>query len=145
MYTVIIMQCEEIDISFDDVTVFFFGVAIALTLLFLFIASRTETSKPLPQMNLFDEQDATTSDDILDELSQRATFYGASWCGFTQKQFDELGVTATDLKGLNYVECEDEPQRCEQDGIDAFPTWKIDGELYSGYQDTAKLKALLQK
>lgn len=142
------MQCEEIDIAFDDVTVFFFGVAIALTLLFFFIASRTETSKPLvlPQMDLFDEQDATSSSDgILTELSQRATFYGASWCGFTQKQFDELGVTAADLKGLNYVECEDEPQRCEQDGIDAFPTWKIDGQLYSGYQDTAKLKALLQK
>lgn len=142
------MQCEEIDIAFDDVTVFFFGVAIALTLLFFFIASRTETSKPLvlPQMDLFVEQDATSSSDgILTELSQRATFYGASWCGFTQKQFDELGVTAADLKGLNYVECEDEPQRCEQDGIDAFPTWKIDGQLYSGYQDTAKLKALLQK
>ena len=147
MYTVVIMQCEEINIAFDDVTVFFFGVAIALTMLFFFIASRTETSKPLvlPQMNLFDEQAATTSDGILDELSERAIFYGASWCGFTQKQFDELGVTATDLKGLNYVECEDEPQRCEQDGIDAFPTWKIDGQLYSGYQDTTKLKALLQK
>lgn len=138
------MQCEEI----DDVTVFFFGVAIALTLLFFFIASRTEPSKPLvlPRMEPFDEQeDTSTPDDILSELSKRATFYGASWCGFTQKQFHELGVTATDLKGLNYVECEDEPQRCEQDGIDAFPTWKIDGQLYSGYQDTAKLKTLLQK
>jgi hypothetical protein len=141
------MHCEKIDIEFDDVTVFFFGVAVVLTLLFLFIASRTETSKPLvlPEMDLFDAHDATsTANDILPELSQRATFYGASWCGFTQKQFDELGVTATDLKGLNYVECEDEPERCAQDGIDAFPTWIIDGQLFSGYQDTAKLKALLQ-
>ena len=74
------MQCEDV----DDVTVFFFGVAIALTLLFFFIASRTETSKPLvlPDMNLVDDDSA--SDDILSELSQRATFYGASWCGFTQ-------------------------------------------------------------
>ena len=142
------MQCEDVDVAFDDVTVFFFGVAVALTLLFFFIASRTETSKPLalPHLNLVDENVGnSTADDMLTQLSQRATFYGASWCGFTQKQFDELGVTATDLKGLNYVECEDEPQRCEQDGIDAFPTWKIDGQLYSGYQDTAKLKALLQK
>ena len=57
------MQSEEIDIAFDDVTVFFFGVAIALTLLFFFIASRTETSKPLalPQMDLFNEQDAIST------------------------------------------------------------------------------------
>lgn len=142
------MKCEDIDIEFDDVSVFFFGVAIALTLLFLYMASPTETSKPLilPDMKLLDKTDSDSiSDNILTELSHRATFYGASWCGFTQKQFNELGVTSTNLKGLNYVECEDEPQRCEQDGIEAFPTWKIDGQLYSGYQDTAKLKALLQK
>lgn len=131
--------------SFDEITLFFLGVAIALTLLFFFIASRTEVSKPLalPDMTLLD--DFTGTNDIMSELSQRATFYGASWCGFTQKQFDELGVTSTNLKGLNYVECEDEPERCQQDGIEAFPTWKIDGQLYSGYQDVAKLKALLQK
>ena len=141
------MQCDDID-SFDDVTLFFFGVAIALTLLFFFIASRTEPSKPLvlPDMNLLDKIEGDSpSDDLISKLAHRAIFYGAGWCGFTQKQFDELGVTPTNLKGLNYVECEDEPDRCEQDGIEAFPTWKIDGQLYSGYQDAAKLRALLQK
>ena len=41
------MECKVVDTEFDDVTLFFLGVAIALTLLFVFIASRTETSKPL--------------------------------------------------------------------------------------------------
>jgi hypothetical protein len=138
----------------DEVNLFFLGVAVMLTVLFFFIAAQNTLTSPLKLPGLDFGQDGDDddgaggdddgADDLVSELSRRATFYGASWCGYTQKQFHALGVSPTNLKGLKYVECENDPV-CEQDGIDAFPTWKIDGQVYPGFQDAAKLRMRLRR
>ena len=137
------MQCDNFDADFDEVTFFFFGVALLLTVLFFFIASRKITYKPieLPE-ELSEESDA---EDFLPMLSQRATLYGAAWCGFTDKQLSTLGLSTDDLHGLEYVNCDnDSDTRCQHDGIEAFPTWKIDGQYYTGYKTVDELKQLLR-
>ncbi len=68
--------------------------------------------------------------------------YGAYWCPhcFDQKQL--FGVEAA--KKLNYIECDPEGQNsqtavCQAAGIQGYPTWEINGELYSGTQSLETL------
>lgn len=68
--------------------------------------------------------------------------YGAYWCPhcFDQKQL--FGAEAA--KKLNYIECDPEgqnaqPSACQAAGIQGYPTWEINGELYSGTQSLETL------
>lgn len=73
-----------------------------------------------------------------------ATMYGAYWCPHCADQKAMFGDAASTL---NYVECDPEgenaqPQRCRDAGIEGFPTWKINGELYPGVQSLEQLATL---
>ena len=89
-------------------------------------------------------QEARLRDAILKKLIDNdATFYGASWCGVTKKQLAELKITETDTRGLDYVDCEREDELCASKGVDAYPTWQINGQKYTGYHPLDKLAELL--
>eukprot|EP00966_Prymnesium_polylepis_P049586 1147794-Prymnesium_polylepis.1 len=94
----------------------------------LFIADRRETFRWVGQL-----------------IDAGATFYGASWCGFTKKQLAELNITEADPRGLDYVDCNSQEELCAQKGIEAFPTWQLNGKLFPGYYPPAKLAELLTK
>lgn len=72
-------------------------------------------------------------------------FYGASWCGWCNKEKELFGEAA---QFLPYVECIDEQtnemtQECKDVGISSFPTWQLpDGELSPGYRELDKLAEL---
>ncbi len=134
--------------EFDEIENLFYALALALSFFFVFLAMRnapppaevlptpTPAAPPLP----------SDSSNVLQQLiDSGATFYGASWCGFTKKQLAELNITEADPRGLDYVDCENQEELCSSKGIDAFPTWQINGQMYPGYYPPAKLAELLTK
>tara|TARA_Y100000748_G_C15191212_1_gene369553 strand:+ start:25 stop:444 length:420 start_codon:yes stop_codon:yes gene_type:complete len=137
------MTCE-----IDDVNLVFYGIAIMLAMAFLFIAMRATPVPPLlaPGQTPTPAPQPKPSREVLTQLiNAGATFYGASWCGFTKKQLSELGITETETHGLDYVSCEENEQLCSEKGIEAFPTWQINGQTYPGYYSPDKLLDLLRK
>lgn len=68
------------------------------------------------------------------------TYYGAFWCPNCQEQERLFGKSK---RFLNYVECST-PQRsqkaiCNEAGIEAYPTWDIDGMRVQGVQQLESL------
>lgn len=83
--------------------------------------------------------DGEESDVPLGELLTKsdATCYGAEWCGFTKKQLSELSDEAS---AFTYVDCEVEKDRCNDAGINAFPTWTINGKRHEGFMSKPRLQ-----
>jgi hypothetical protein len=71
-----------------------------------------------------------------------ATFYGAHWCPYCERQREVFGDSANRLR---YVECAKPGQRkqtreCAQAGIKSYPTWEFaDGTRHRGLQSLEKL------
>jgi len=71
--------------------------------------------------------------------------YGAYWCPHCYEQKQLFGRQAFSM--LDYVECDPKgnnarPQLCRDAGIKAYPSWEIDGQLYTGrlaLEELAKL------
>jgi glutaredoxin len=73
-----------------------------------------------------------------------AKMYGAYWCPHCAVQKDYFQAAAEQLP---YVECDPQgynaqPEACAALGIEAYPTWVINGEYYQGAQLPGKLAAL---
>ena len=69
---------------------------------------------------------------VLQELVETgATLYGVSWCGSTQKQMADLGITMNYTQGLDYVDCEAEAVFCRRMNVASYPTWRIAGRTKS--------------
>lgn len=84
------------------------------------------------------QDDSPTLSELMAKHS--VTFFGAEWCGYTKKQQAELeGVS-----GFEKVDCQQAEERCTQEGVSAYPTWKIAGTLHEGYRSKAALKQLLE-
>jgi len=70
--------------------------------------------------------------------------YGAYWCGHCQNQKKSFGDS---WQYINYVECDpkgDNPntELCLSRGIQGYPTWEINNQLYTGektFEELAKL------
>ena len=74
-----------------------------------------------------------------------AVFYSAYWCPHCHEQKEMFGEEGA--AQLQVVECALDGQNsqrdlCERKGIDAFPTWEINGELESGVKPLNKLADL---
>ena len=77
---------------------------------------------------------------VLQELVETgATLYGVSWCGSTQKQMADLGITMNYTQGLDYVDCEADAAFCRLMNVTSYPTWQINGQLYPEYYSLEKL------
>lgn len=71
--------------------------------------------------------------------------YGAFWCPHCYEQKQLFGKEA--FSKIDYVECDpqgQDPQReaCLATGIQSYPTWQINGELYPGTKTPAELAEL---
>ncbi|MEC4802945.1 MAG: vitamin K epoxide reductase family protein [Jaaginema sp. PMC 1079.18] len=71
-----------------------------------------------------------------------AAEYGAYWCPHCYEQKQLFGKQA--FAKLDYIECDPEgknaqPQACVDAEVRSYPTWKIDGEVYTGTQPLEKL------
>lgn len=73
-----------------------------------------------------------------------AKFYGAYWCPYCADQKAMFGKAAAELP---YVECDPQgenpqPDLCDAKQIAVYPTWEIQGELYTGLRSPLELAAL---
>ncbi len=74
-----------------------------------------------------------------------AIFYGASWCGACKQQKMLFGDAVDQLP---YVECATtsiynrQAAECTWAGVEAYPTWVIDGQNYRGVKSLAQLAEL---
>ncbi len=67
-----------------------------------------------------------------------AVMYGTYWCPHCKKQKEMFGEA---FKYINYVECTEVPQKCEEAGIYGVPTWIFkNGTKLEGIQTLEKLK-----
>lgn len=71
-----------------------------------------------------------------------AKMFGAWWCPHCHEQKEFFGAEAATQ--LNYIECaadgqNPQPDLCKAEKITGFPTWKINGQLYSGRQSMQRL------
>ncbi|MFP4568284.1 MAG: protein disulfide isomerase family protein [Candidatus Woesearchaeota archaeon] len=86
----------------------------------------------------------TTEDGEFDEFAQCLTeqgaiFYGTEWCGYCQQQKEMLGSS---MQHINFVDCDENRNTCMSEGVTGYPTWKINGQLYSGMQQLPRLSEL---
>ncbi|MGD1905192.1 MAG: hypothetical protein ACFB0C_04265 [Leptolyngbyaceae cyanobacterium] len=70
--------------------------------------------------------------------------YGAWWCPHCHAQQTLFGQEA--FAKITYVECDPEGQNaqtatCQSVGVASYPTWEINGQLYSGVQPLEALAA----
>lgn len=60
-----------------------------------------------------------------------AVMYGTEWCGHCQNQKKMFGSS---FQYIEFVDCDNEGQRCDAAGVRGYPTWVIGGESYPGEQ-----------
>lgn len=83
---------------------------------------------------------------LAEHLSRQGfKMYGAYWCPHCSEQKLLLGKQA--FGKIDYVECGKDgknarPELCQAAGIKSFPTWEVDGELYTGIQSPEALAIL---
>ncbi|NER80353.1 MAG: hypothetical protein F6K42_12385 [Leptolyngbya sp. SIO1D8] len=92
----------------------------------------------------------TTSGDAEIALAEHlssigAKKYGAWWCPHCHSQQAIFGKEA--FAKITYVECDSEGQNsqtatCQAVGVQSYPTWEINGELYPGVQSLEALAAV---
>jgi glutaredoxin len=81
-----------------------------------------------------------TYDNFAKCLSNKGiVMYGAKTCGHCSSQKKMFGDS---FKYINYIECTDQLNLCQQNGITGVPAWIIDGVKYSGEQPLEKLSEL---
>ncbi len=70
--------------------------------------------------------------------------YGAYWCPHCA---DQKAMFSDSVDLMPYVECaadgeNAQPELCQQRGIEGYPTWEIDGQLYPGVRSLDELADL---
>jgi glutaredoxin len=65
--------------------------------------------------------------------------YGTDWCPHCK---DQKALFGDSFKHINYVDCDARREECIDAGVKGFPTWVVDGNLYSGTQALQRLSGL---
>ena len=104
---------------------FYFGIGFSVLLIYLIVP---DTSG---------EFDAFAS--CLTE--QGAVMYGTDRCSYCKTQKVLFGKS---FKKVDYVNCDFNKEECLLNGVEGYPTWKINEEIYSGVQPLEKLAALTE-
>jgi glutaredoxin len=68
-----------------------------------------------------------------------AKMYGTDWCKYCQMQKELFGSS---FKYINFVDCDKNRQECLEAGVNAYPTWRINGKNYVGVQQLVTLSQL---
>ena len=94
---------------------------------------------------VFFSKPSVASDEFAKCLTKEgAVFYGSYQCGHCATQKEMFGSS---IQYVNYVECgplgaPPSNEACTQVGIEAYPTWIINGIKYVGVQQLIKLSEL---
>ena len=59
------------------------------------------------------------------------TMYGTDWCPHCKAQKEMFGAS---FDKIDYVNCDINAEECAIQGVQGYPTWKINGQSYSGTQ-----------
>lgn len=90
------------------------------------------TNEPQQTPEGYSEEDLEKISAFVDCLAEKdVKIYGANWCGWTEKFVVET-LGGFDIAAPVYVECTENEELCAQEGIEGYPTTKINGELYTG-------------
>ena len=68
--------------------------------------------------------------------AQGAVMYGTEWCSHCQAQKSMFGDA---FKNIVFVDCDLNKDKCDQEGVASYPTWKIRGQTVTGTQEVATL------
>lgn len=92
----------------------------------------TITSGSTTTVEVYTEEDLEKISTFVDCLAtNNVKIYGANWCGWTKKLVvDTLG--GFDIAEPIYIECTEDQELCSAEGIEGYPTIKINGEVYKG-------------
>ncbi|MBR8828730.1 MAG: vitamin K epoxide reductase family protein [Gomphosphaeria aponina SAG 52.96 = DSM 107014] len=111
------------------------------------IAIESPSTQPQPPVGW---EITTTSGEAEIALAKHLTAvgakkYGAFWCPHCYEQKQLFGQEA--FAKINYLECDpqgEDPQTqlCVDAGIQGFPSWEVNGELYPGTQTLERLAEL---
>jgi len=73
-------------------------------------------------------------------LAERgAVMYGTEWCPHCKEQKSLFGSS---FQYVNYIDCDKYKQKCEDAGIEGYPTWIINNESYPGAQSLQTMSSL---
>jgi len=102
-------------------------------------APSQDTQTPSQSTGEYSEEDLVKLTEFSSCLAQNGIkIYGANWCGWTEKlAVDTLG--GFDIAGDAYVECTEEEELCASEGVQGYPTVKLNGENYTGERTLADL------
>jgi hypothetical protein len=76
---------------------------------------------------------------VSEYIGARSILYVQTGCSHCKDQEDLFGEN---VKYLNIIDCLNNTQACINAGIEATPTWMINGKKYVGVQSVEKLKEL---
>ena len=92
----------------------------------------------------YSEEDLTKLKEFNDCLGEAGLkIYGADWCGWTKKLAVET-LGGFDTASAIYVECTVEEELCASEGIQGYPTIKLNGEPYNGERTIEALSQATQ-
>jgi len=70
-----------------------------------------------------------------------AVFYGTDWCSHCQ---DQKGLFGEHFEKVKFVNCDESRELCTLAGIEAYPTWIIEGEKHLGTKSLVNLGILTE-
>jgi glutaredoxin len=80
-------------------------------------------------------------DDLAKCLTDKgAVMYGSKYCGHCENQKELFGNS---FQYITYVECTEQTQLCQENGVRAVPAWKINGELHVGFKSLDELALMV--
>ena len=83
---------------------------------------------------------AKVSDSFAQCLTEKGVImYGTEWCPHCKNQKVMFGSA---FQYVNYIDCDLHRDACIKAGVEGFPTWVINDDLYPGEQPIARLAAL---
>lgn len=109
-------------------------LSLAAVLIAGFLIWQVTAKKPIAKTASF----ASQLENIARCLTEKnVTMYGADWCPHCQNEKKSFGEA---FKFIKYVECPDNPQKCLDIDIKAYPTWIFpNGQRLVGEQGPEKL------
>ena len=107
-----------------------FGTALILIIILLTLAAQSRNTSPTNTQ--LDDFAACTK-------TQGLVMFGTDWCPYCNQQRDLLGNS---FEYINYVNCDNEAQRCYSEGITGYPTWDYRGQKYVGVQSLDTLQKI---
>ncbi len=73
-------------------------------------------------------------------LSEKGlVMYGTEWCSHCK---DQKKLFRGNFKEINYVDCDLNEEICLREEIEGYPTWKLNGDTFSGTQSLERLSEI---